>query len=145
MKYYIIIITCILSGCFSVSDSEISDSGIGTPENYLLTEKNISNDCRAYQIRYHKGDNMFRFSLSGTCKDLSMSDYLDEYSKFLQSYKDSLIVKRGYIIFDYYNFSDTSNVFVDSLLKITRQNFKTNVGLLEVGENSFTLKVFDKD
>lgn len=76
LKYLTITNRCILSSCFSVSDS-----GIGTPENYLLTEKNISNDCRAYQIRYHKGDNMFRFSLSGTCKDLSMSDYIDEYSQ----------------------------------------------------------------
>ncbi len=140
MKYSIIIILLILSSCLSISDSEI-----GKPENYLLTEKEISKDCNAYQIRYYKGDNMFRFSLSGTCKELTMNDYVDEYSEFIQLYKAGLHIRRGYIIFDYYNFSDTSNVFVDSIIEITKRNFNTYVALSKIEQNSFTLKVFDKE
>ena len=140
MKHISFIFLALLAGCCTVEDSEI-----GKPEKYILTETIISEDCNAYQIRYFEGKNIFRFSLSGTCKQLTMDNYIKGYSDYLSLNQDSLVAKRGYIIFDYYSFKDTNNVLVDSIIEITKRKFNTFVSLSEIEKNSFTIKIFDKE
>jgi hypothetical protein len=140
MRHINFIFLILLAGCCTVGDSEI-----GKPEKYILTEINISEDCNAYQIRYYEGKNIFRFSLSGTCKQLTMDNYIKGYSDYLSLNQDSLVFKRGHVIFDYYSFKDTNNVLVDSIIEITKREFNSYVSLSEIEENSFTLKIFDSN
>jgi hypothetical protein len=116
---------------------------IGKPENYILTEKDISKDCNIYQMRFKEGEYIFKFSLAGSCKSLNADNYIKEYSRYLYTYQDSLMSRRGYIIFDYYGIND-KNVLQDSIMNITKKHFKTFVTLSEVDNNGFTIKVFDK-
>jgi len=124
----------------------VKDDDIGKHENYILTENNISEDCNAYQLRFNKeGEYIFSFSLSGTCKKLTKNDYIRAYKDYLSKYSDSLILKRGKIMVNYYSFSDTNNVLVDSIINVTQRNFNCHVTLSEIDDISFTLKVFDND
>lgn len=116
---------------------------IGKPENYTLTDRDISKDCNIYQMRFKDGEYIFKFSLAGSCKSLNNENYIKEYSRYLHLYQDSLIQRRGYIIFDNYG-SDNNSILQDSVIKITKKYFKTFVTLSEVDENGFKIKVFDK-
>lgn len=139
MRYFFIILLLMTGACCSVKDSEI-----GKPENYFSTEREISEDCTGYQIKYYSGKNIFRFSLSGACKNLTMESFLQEYTYYLSTYRDSLADKRGFIIVDYYSISNENNVLVDSIIGITKRNFETYVALSEIDDNGFTIKVFDR-
>ncbi len=125
--------------CFLISCKN-QNADIGKPENYILTERNVSHDCNIYQMRFKEGDYIFKFSLSGTCKCLSAENYIKEYSRYLHSCQDSLINRRGYIIFDYYDINE-NNVLPNTIMNITKKHFKTFVSLSEIDKNTFTLKV----
>ena len=129
---------------FFVTSCVIRDKEIGKPENYKLTEREISEDCIAYQMRFNDGQYIFRFSLSGPCKNLTLENYIQEYSRYLSSQRDSLVYKRGYVILDFYNLTDTNNVLLDSVINITKRNFGAFVSLSEIDSSSITIKIFDK-
>jgi hypothetical protein len=74
-----------------------------------------------------------------------MDNYIKGYSDYLSLNQDSLVFKRGHVIFDYYSFKDTNNVLVDSIIEITKREFNSYVSLSEIEENSFTLKIFDSN
>ncbi|AWK04515.1 hypothetical protein HYN56_09835 [Flavobacterium crocinum] len=126
---------------FSIVSCKNKDQNIGVADSYMLTEKHISEDCSAYQMRFKKGDYMFNFALSGTCKKLTMKDYTNEYSMYLDLYKDSLIVKKGSILIQYYGIEGDTKKFQDSIIAITKRNFKTNVSVVESGNEFFRIKV----
>jgi hypothetical protein len=125
-----------LLSCVSKNDDEI-----GKPEVYTLTERKMSEDCNAYLMGFWKGGYILRFALAGSCKCLTREEYIQEYSRSLNCYWDSLANRRGYIIFDYY-FAN-SDALQDSIINITRRKFKAFVFLSEVDKNSFTIKVSD--
>lgn len=116
-----------------------NDQEIGKPENYTLSEKNVSEDCNVYQMRFYKGEYIFRFALAGPCKNLSLKSYLSEYSDYLSRNSDSLVNKRGLIIIEYYELN--KNEIQDSILDITKKSFKTDVSLYETEDSRFVLKV----
>jgi len=138
MKY-----TAMVTILFLVLSCKNKDEEIGKPDSYILTENYISEDCNIYQMRFKDGEYIFKFSLAGKCKSLNNDLYIKEYSQYLTSCHDSLIDRRGYIILDYFQ-GNNNDVLTDSIIKITRRNFKTAVSLLETNENSFTIKVYDK-
>ena len=119
------------------------DEEIGKPDSYILTENYILEDCNIYQMRFMDGEYIFKFSLAGKCKSLSNDLYIKEYSQYLASCQDSLLNRRGYIILDFFQAHNNQDL-TDSIIKITRRNFKTAVSLSETTENSFTIKVYDK-
>jgi hypothetical protein len=138
MRYTLIImILFLLLSCKNKEDE------IGRPDPYILTEKNISEDCNAYQMLFKDGEYIFKFSLAGKCKSLNNDLYIKEYSQYLASCQDSLLNKRGYIILDFFQVNNNEDL-TDSIIKITKRKFKTAVSLSETNKNSFTIKVFDK-
>ncbi|MFH7004876.1 hypothetical protein [Flavobacterium bizetiae] len=139
MKYTIIIVVL-----FLLLSCKNKDEEIGRPDSYILTEKDISQDCSAFQMRFKKGEYILNFALSGTCENLKVEEYTHEYSRYLNHYHDSLSIRKGYIMLKYYkhNFLDTNiKDLQDSILKITRKSFKDKVLLSEADENSFIIKV----
>ena len=86
---------------------------------------------------------MFSFALSGPCKELTMEAYIQAYSDYLSHYRDSLLIRKGYIKLDYYSFTDTCNVLVDSIIDITKRNLKTSVTLSDIEEGYIKIKVGD--
>lgn len=134
---YTIIITILL---FFLSCKNRNEE-IGRPDPYILTENHISEDCSAYQMHFKKGEYMFNFALSGTCKKIKAEDYTKEYSRYLSLYKDSLLVNRGYILLQYYGIDTDVSKFQESIIDITKRNFKTNISLVESGNEFFKLKV----
>lgn len=133
MKYRIIIIVFFVLAC------KHSDDEIGKSENYILSERKISKDCNAYQMRFDKGEYIFRFALSGPCKKLSLKNYIKEYSGYLYSNHDRLVNKKGLIIIEHNELNNKD--IQDSILYITKKNFKADVFLYETDEKSFVLKV----
>ncbi|REC59814.1 hypothetical protein DRF65_24105 [Chryseobacterium pennae] len=116
------------------------DKEIDYPENYILTEKAISKDCHAFQMRFNEGDFILNFSLSGYCHDIKMNDYIKEYSKYLNQYRSRFKVREGYINFNYYGIKETK-VLQDSIIEITARSFKSPVFLSESSEKNFVIKV----
>jgi len=117
------------------------DEEIGRPDPYTLTEKNISEDCSAYQMRFKKGEYIFNFALSGTCKKVKAEDYVKEYSRNLKFYNDSLVLRKGYILIQYYGIHSDIKDFQDSMINITKRKFKTKVSLVESDDGFFIVKV----
>lgn len=140
MRYIGIVFLLLIGSCCTVKNDEIDK-----PENYFLTERKISEDCNAYQIKYFSGKNVFRFSLSGKCENLTVDSFLQEYAFYLSTYRDSLMDRRGFVIVDYYSISNPNNILVDSIISITQRNFETYVALSEIDDKGFTIKVFDKE
>lgn len=134
---YIITITVL----FLLLSCKNKDDEIGRPDPYILTEKNISEDCSAYQMRFKKGEYILNFALSGTCKKIKSEDYIKEYSRYLNLYKDSLLVRKGYILIKYYGININIKDFQDSVINITKRNFKTKVSLVESDSDFFMIKV----
>jgi hypothetical protein len=139
MRYSVIIIIL-----FFFLSCKNKDEEIGRPDSYLLTENNISEDCSAYQMRFKKGDYILNFALSGTCKKIKTEEYTNEYSRYLSLYNDSLLVKKGKIIIHYYGINTNVKDFQDSIINITKRNFKTKVSLIESGDEFFTINVGNK-
>jgi hypothetical protein len=135
MKYKIIIIVLFFLS-FKNYDEEI-----GRPDPYILTEKHISEDCSAYQMRFKDGKYIFNFALSGTCKKLKFDDYTQEYSRYLSVYNDSLLIRKGYILLHFYGLGTDNRKLQDSVINITKRNFKTNVSLVESDDGFFMIKV----
>lgn len=136
MKY-----TIIITFLFLLLSCKNKDEEIGRPDPYMLTEKNISEDCSAYQMRFKDGKYILNFALSGTCKKIKAEDYIKEYSRYLNLYNDSLFVRRGYILIQFYGINTNIKDFQDSVINITKRNFKTKVSLVESDENFFMVKV----
>ena len=142
MKY-----TLIITALFLLLSCKNRDEEIGRLDPYILTEKNISEDCSAYQMRFKKGDYILNFALSGTCKKLKFEEYIQEYSRYLNHYQDSLLVRKGYIMLKYHshNFLNINiKDFQDSIINVTKRNFKTNVSLVESDDGFFIVKVGDE-
>ncbi|MEN2402532.1 hypothetical protein GKZ90_0022265 [Flavobacterium sp. MC2016-06] len=138
MKYTIIIIVLLFSSCKN------RDEEIGRPDPYTLTERDISEDCSAFQMRFKDGKYILNFALSGTCQNLKVEYYIKEYSRYLNFYHDSLKNRRGYIMLKYHrnSFLNTNiRDLQDSIINITKSNFKTNVSLIESDDNYFMIKV----
>lgn len=136
MKYYAILLVILFLSCKK-------QEGIGLPENYVLTEKSISEDCNIFQMRFKEGKYLLKYSLAGSCKELTTEAYIREYISYLEKNYDSLAHKKGYVIFDYYGV-ENSNILQDSIIKITKRKFNTEVLLTEVDKNTFTLNISDK-
>ena len=139
MKY--IILTMVL---FLFVSCKNNDEEIGRPDPYILTERDISEDCGAFQMRFKHGDCILNFALSGPCEQLKTEEYINEYSEYLQKYQDSLLVKKGFILLQYHshNFADTTiKNLQDSIINITKKSFKTNVSLKESGKGYFEINV----
>lgn len=128
---------------FLVLSCRNKDEEIGRPDSYILTENYISEDCNIYQMRFMDGEYIFKFSLAGKCKSLSNDLYIKEYSKYLKSCHDSLLKRRGYIILDFFKANNNEDL-TDSIIKITKRDFKAAISLSETNENSFTIKIYDK-
>jgi hypothetical protein len=135
MKYKIIILLLFLS-------CKNKDNEIGKPEKYILSEKEISEDCSVYQMKFYKGEYIFRFALSGACKKISIENYIKEYSEYLFNNHDSLVNKRGLIIIEHNELNKNNKKKIqDSIIGITEKYFKRNIFLYEKDESSFILKV----
>jgi len=139
MKY-----TLIITALFLLLSCKNKDEEIGRPDPYILTEKNISEDCSAYQMRFKDGKYIFNFALSGTCKKIKAEDYVKEYSRYLKFYNDSLVLRKGYILIQYYGIHSDIKDFQDSIINITKRNFKTNVSLVVSDDGFFMVKVGDE-
>ena len=127
---------------YSCSNKHTQDS---PKDSYYFADSNIAEDCNIYKMIFKgKSDYIFRYAMAGKCEKLTLEAYESDYEKFLNDYKDSLLDKRGDIIFEYYSFSDSSNVLIDDITSISKKFFKTNVGLKEVRDNKFIISVFDK-
>lgn len=133
--------TIIITSLFLLLSCKNKDDEIGRPDPYILTEKNISEDCSAYQMRFKKGEYILNFALSGTCKKIKAEDYIKEYSRYLNLYNDSLFVRKGYILIKYYGINSNIKDFQDSVINITKRNFKTKVSLVESDSGFFMIKV----
>ncbi|MBE8723359.1 hypothetical protein [Flavobacterium hungaricum] len=118
-----------------------NDDEIGRPDPYILTENHISEDCSAFQMRFDKGDYILNFALSGTCPKLKPEEYTKEYSRYLKVYNDSLPLRKGFILVQYYGFNSNIKTFQDSIIQITKRNFKTNVSLVEENNDFFMIQV----
>lgn len=136
MRYRIII-----TSLFLLLSCKNKDDEIGRPDPYILTEKNISEDCSAYQMRFKDGKYIVNFALSGTCKKIKAEDYVKEYSRYLKFYNDSLVLRKGYILIQYYGIHSDIKDFQDSIINITKRNFKTKVSLVESDSDFFIIKV----
>ena len=98
-------------------------------------------------MRFKKGDYILNFALSGTCKKLKFEEYIQEYSRYLNQYQDSLLVRKGYIMLKYHshNFLNINiKDFQDSIINVTKRNFKTNVSLVVSDDGFFMVKVGDE-
>ena len=136
MKYYVILFVILFLSCKK-------QDGVRLPENYVLTEKNISKDCNIFQMRIKEGKYLLKYSLAGSCKELTAEAYVREYISCLDKNYDSLAHKKGYVIFDYYGV-EQSDILQDSIIKITKRKFNTEVSLTEADKNTFTLNISDK-
>ncbi|MBB4805898.1 hypothetical protein HNP38_001170 [Chryseobacterium defluvii] len=123
---------------FAIIACKKYDDEIGIPENYILTENRISNDCVFFQMRFTKGDYILKYSLSGSCKNLKEEAYLKSYSIYIDSNYDNLKNKKGYIMIDHYKVSDIE-LFQRKIIWITKKKLDSSVSLFESNENSFTL------
>ena len=137
--------TIVIAVLFLLLSCKNKDEEIGRPDPYILTEKNISEDCSAYQMRFKDGKYIFNFALSGTCKKIIAEDYVKEYSRYLKFYNDSLVLRKGYILIQYYGIHSDIKDFQDSILNITKRNFKTHISLVDFDDEYFTIKVGDVD
>ncbi|MFC3160291.1 hypothetical protein SAMN05443633_102392 [Chryseobacterium arachidis] len=133
MKYYTILLLVFFIACKKQED-------IGLPENYILTEKNISDDCNIFQMRFKEGKYLLKCSLAGSCRKMTSEIYIKEYVSYLEKNYDHFAHKKGDIIFDYYGIKD-SKILQDSLLKITKRKFNNVVSLSEYDKGSFTLHI----
>lgn len=133
-----IILLVILVFCVSCKSH---DDDIGKPENYIFTKTDIANDCNAYQMLFHDGEYIFKFSLAGNCKNLNAYKYINEYSKYLSKHKHKLKNRKGFIILDY---CKVNNILVDSIIALTKKSFEAKVSLIEVNADNFKIKVLDK-
>ena len=133
----------VISFLFLFLSCKNKDEEIGKPDPYILTENHISEDCGAYQMRFKDGKYIFNFALSGTCKKIKSEDYIKEYSRYLNFYNDSLVNRRGYILLQYYGINTNIKYFQESIINITKRNFKTHVSLVESDDKHFTIKVGD--
>ncbi|MFH7004875.1 hypothetical protein [Flavobacterium bizetiae] len=133
--------TIIIAALFLLLSCKNKDEEIGRPDPYILTEKNISEDCSAYQMRFKDGKYIFNFALSGTCKKIKAEDYVKEYSRYLKFYNDSLVLRKGYILIQYYGIHSDIKDFQNSIINITKRNFKTKVSLVESDSDFFIIKV----
>ena len=129
-KLFVILILAI---CFSCKSNKLIEK-----ENYNTVETDL-NDCNIYKMIFNDGKYMFRFALSGKCDNLSNEDYINNYKTFLDTYKDSLKVKNGMIIFEHYNTPKLNNNMIDSIEKITTEKLKRQVELKEKSEEKFVL------
>lgn len=133
--------TIVIAVLFLLLSCKNKDEEIGRPDPYILTEKNISEDCSAYQMRFKDGKYIFNFALSGTCKKIKAEDYVKEYSRYLKFYNDSLVIRKGYILIQYYGIHSDIKKIQDSIINMTKRNFKTNVSLVESDDGFFMIKV----
>ena len=135
LSFVVYVITMLL---FSAVACKKQDDGIGTPENYILTENSISDDCAFFQMRFTKGEYILKYSLSGPCKNLKEEEYLKNYTVYMANNCNNLKNKRGYIIIDHYEVSDIV-FFQRQIIQITKKRLGSSVSLTESGENSFTM------
>lgn len=134
-----IIITTII--VFFALSCKHKDNEIGKVENYILTEKDIDKECNVYQMLFKEGDYIFRFSLAGKCKNLKKENYIREYSIYLEKYRNQLINRRGFIIFDKREFNKDNDSLCDSILAVSKNYFKARVFITENNKTSFTIKI----
>lgn len=120
-----------------------NDENIGVPENYILTEKKVFDDCTFFQMMFTEGEYILKYSLAGSCKDLTTEKYLMEYSLYIEKNYNNLKYKKGYIVIDYYKV-DNLEYFQDSIIDITENKLNSNVSLYESNRNSFTLILSNK-
>ncbi|MFD1602126.1 hypothetical protein ACFSJW_19275 [Flavobacterium artemisiae] len=132
------VIVTLLFLCLSCKNKE---DEIGRPDPYILTENHISEDCSAFQMRFDKGDYILNFALTGTCPKLKPEEYTKEYSRYLKVYNDSLSLRKGFILIKYHGFNTNIKRFQDSIIQITKRNFKTNVSLIEEENEFFMIQV----
>ncbi|MFN6348283.1 MAG: hypothetical protein ACK567_02735 [Chitinophagales bacterium] len=117
------------------------DGEIGKIENYKLVEKAISKDCTISQLIYNDGSYICRYSLSGSCIDLSIENYINEYSYYLTQHKKEIENRSGYIIFDHYFKEKKATNFIDSIINVTKLHFSQTVKLLDSNENSVKIEI----
>ena len=132
MKKYISIILFILTAC--------KQNIIHNPEEYYLTEKNMYDDCNLYQLFFENGDYLFKYSLAGSCNNLTKEDYIIEYTDYLKRNKALLSNRLGFIILDKFDVNDFKKV-EDTILFITKEFYKKKIYIYNSDKLSFTLKL----
>ncbi|MGJ8661629.1 MAG: hypothetical protein ACSHXL_06300 [Bacteroidota bacterium] len=136
---YLIFISLITVGC-----SVKKDENLGKPDNYVVYETEKTDDCSIYQMIFKNGDYLFRFALSGACKEINQEKYLENYDRFLNE-NDSILKKKGKLLFEFYNISNESDELLTEIIEATKLKFKTYVTIEKISEDRFTLRVFDKE
>ena len=131
---YIMLILILFYSC------KHEEKEIGKSENYILTEKKISDNCNTFQMFFKEGKYIFTFSLSGKCSGFQMKDYIIEYSNFLNSNTRNIKNRKGYIVLNFYNF-DYDDTFGNSITSITSKIFHSSVQIHEVDKEQLILKV----
>jgi|SRR5690554_791208 len=111
-------------------------------DNFVYSVTYESENCQIYQQVFYAGSNLFRFAESGSCSELDQFDYLEAYSEFMNR-NDSLIKKRGIMVFEFYPFVDTNNIVLDSIISITQSAFETKISIKEMRNNGFILETAD--
>jgi len=69
---------------------------------------------------------ILKCAISGSCDELNVEDYLKEYENFYSS-NDTLKLKFGKIIFEYYDNFEQIDYLKDSIVNITKRISKKNV------------------
>ncbi len=97
MKYGILIFIVILAlGC------EIQDT-IGIPDHYRTYDSYKGCNCNVYKMEFLSGTTLFRFALSGSCKELTENEYLQEYEDYLTAYMQRWDGRNGIVYLEFYD------------------------------------------
>jgi hypothetical protein len=118
-----------------------NDEEIGKIDNYKLVENRIDRSCTIYQLVFNKGEYICRYSLSGSCDNLSIQNYIFVYERYLINNKKKLNNIKGFIIFDHYFNGKKEKALIDSLIYITKLNLDHKVLVKDIDKNSFIIAI----
>ena len=116
------------------------NNNIQEKDKYIIEEVNIGKDCSIYKIIFENHSYIFKYALSGACNELKVEDYINEYEKFYSS-NDTLKLKSGKILFEYYDNFGKIDYLKDSIINVTRKISKKNVIFHSQDLNSIIIEV----
>lgn len=119
------------------------DTDLGKPDNYVIYESSKDSTCGIYSLIFKRGDCVFLHAMSGPCENIEVGDYVTAYQKLLND-NDSLLVKRGRLVFQYHSLQNTNDTLLNLIVDVSKSKFKTYVSAIEVSDQYFILQVSDK-
>jgi hypothetical protein len=138
LRYMAKIIYCCLMGLFLMNCSASSSN---ERDNYRIKDYKIAKDCNFYVSVFEQGAYVFRFALSGSCRELNNTEFIERYRKSLIEHKSKS--RKGLLVIDYYKEMQLSSNEIQKLYDLTKSLLKHfSVKIINVKNERITIKLY---